>query len=190
MLEQANQHQKADADLWLARAERLARKGQVEPALTVLEQAMAPEAAGDRAALRIARARLLTLRGRGQEAREQLVRDLDHLPPDQRPDVWKALGDLYNAQHNSDEARRAYEQWADARPDDPLPLLFLLEVALAENDREAADHDIARLKQKSGARASTGRSPASRSCSRRRPASRTRPPRTGSMRPSRSSTRS
>ena len=150
LLEQANQHQKADADLWLARAERLTRKGQVEQALAVIEQAMAPEAAGDRATLRIARARLLTLRGRGQEARELLVRDLDHLSPDQRPEVWKALGDLYAAQRNTAEARRAYEQWADALPDDPLPHLFLLDLTLAEGDRQAADQHINRLKKISG----------------------------------------
>lgn len=146
LLEQAAGHQKADPDLWLARAERLARAGLHEQALLVLEQAMAPEAAGDQAALRVARARLLSLRGRGREAREELVRDLDRLPPDQRPAVWKALGDLHAAQRNPDEARRAYAQWADALPDDPLPRLFLLELALAADDRAAADAQIAALK--------------------------------------------
>lgn len=150
LLEQANQHQKADVELWLARVDRLSRKGQIESALAVIDQAMAPEAAGDKAPLRIARARLLTLRGRGQEAREGLVRDLDQLPPDQRPDVWKALGDLYAEQRNPVEARRAYGQWADALPDDPLPHLFLLELALDDGDRPAADKQIARIKEISG----------------------------------------
>lgn len=150
LLEQASQHRKGDVEIWLARALLLQQRGQLPTALAVLEQAMAPGAAGDQAPLRIARARLLSLQGRGQEAREQLVANLEELPSDQRPDVWKALGDLHAEQRHPEEARRAYEQWADALPDDPLPRLFLLELALDDDDRPAVDEQIARLKQISG----------------------------------------
>jgi tetratricopeptide (TPR) repeat protein len=150
LLERATKLQPTDAQLWLARAERLAQAGRVDQALVVLDQAMAPEAAGDQAGLRIARAKLLTARGRGQEARAGLVGDLDRLPADQRPAVWAELGNLYTAQRQPEEARRAYRQWAEMLPNDPLPRLFLLDLALAEGDAEAADAEVQALKTLSG----------------------------------------
>ncbi len=150
LLEQATQHRKNDPEVWLARAEQLTQQGQIDQALLVLDQAMAPEAAGDQASLRIARAKLKTLRGHGQEARQELVQDLDHLPPDQRPQVWRTLGDLYTAQRNNDEARRAYNQWAQLLPNDPLPRLFLLELALAKEDQTAAQEAIDAIKNIGG----------------------------------------
>lgn len=151
-LEQATKLQKADARLWLARAELLAKTSRLDQALLVLEQAMAPENAGDQAGLRIAHAQYLTLQGHGQQARRELVQDLDRLPSDQRPEVWRALGNLYAAQRDTEEARRAYAQWAKMLPDDPLPHLLLMEQALAANDRKAADEQVEVLKKISGER--------------------------------------
>lgn len=150
ILEQATKHQPNDVELWLTRAERLTRAGDLEQAELVLDQAMAPGAAGDQAALRIAKAKLLTLRGRGQEAREALTKNLDRLPDDQRSAIWSALGDLYAAQRNPQEARAAYRQWAESRPEDPLPRLFLLEQALAEGDEKGADKLVEELRALSG----------------------------------------
>ncbi|HEU5116730.1 MAG TPA: tetratricopeptide repeat protein [Isosphaeraceae bacterium] len=152
LLEQATKLQKADPQVWLARAEMLRRTGQVNQAVLVLEQAMAPENAGDQASLRIAHAQLLTLQGHGQQAREDLVKNLDQVPADQRPEVWRALGALYTAQRDTEEARRAFAQWAEMLPNDPLPHLFLMERALAEDDREAADKQVEILKRISGER--------------------------------------
>lgn len=150
VLEQATKHQPSDVELWLTRAERLTRAGDFDQAELVLDQAMAPEAAGDQAPLRIAKAKLLTLRGRGQEAREALTKNLDRLPDDQRSSIWSALGDLYVAQRNPQEARAAYRQWAESRPEDPQPRLILLEQALAEGDEKAADKLIEELRALSG----------------------------------------
>ncbi len=150
LLEQATKLQKADPQVWLARAEMLSRTNQINQAVLVLEQAMAPENAGDQANLRIAHARLLTLQGHGQQAREELVKNIDRLPADQRPEVWRALGTLYTAQRDTEEARRAFAQWAEMLPNDPLPHLFLMERALVENDQDAADKQVEILKEISG----------------------------------------
>lgn len=145
-LEQATRHGKADARLWVARAAMLARLGRVDDALLTLEQAAAPEAAGDQAAIRVARARLLARQGHGQRAREQLARNAYRLRPEQRPALYLALGDLYAAQRRPAEARKAYAAWASLLPDDPLPRLFLLELALAEGDAPGVDAGIAALR--------------------------------------------
>jgi tetratricopeptide (TPR) repeat protein len=144
-LEQATRHDKANAELWAARAGALARLGRLDDALLVLEQGAAPEAAGDQAVLRIARARILTQQGHGSEARESLVRDLDRLPPNQRPSVWMELGNLYAGQRETAQARKAYREWARLLPNDPMPLLFLLELDLAVGDEKAVAEGIEKL---------------------------------------------
>lgn len=145
-LEEATRHTKQDADLWLARATKLAEQGRTPEALLVLEQAAAPEAAGDQVQLRILRARLLARQGHGKEAREGLLRNLDQLPPDQRPLAWMELGNQYAAQRNLVEARKAYEAWAKLLPDDPIPRLHLLELAMASGDEDAIHAEIEALK--------------------------------------------
>jgi tetratricopeptide (TPR) repeat protein len=152
LLEEATKIQKSDPQVWLARAELLSKTGKLDQAVLVLERAMAPENAGDQASLRIAHAQYLTLQGHGQQARQDLVRNLDLLPANQRPEVWRALGALYTAQRNPEEARKAFAQWAEMLPDDPQPHLFLMEQALAADDREAADEQVEALKKISGER--------------------------------------
>lgn len=145
-LEEATRHAGKDADLWLARAAKLAEQGRTPEALLVLEQAAAPEAAGDQVQLRILRARLLASQGHGKEARESLLRNLDQLPPDQRPLAWMELGNQYAARRDLVEARKAYEAWAKLLPDDPIPRLHLLELAMAGGDEDAIHAEIEALK--------------------------------------------
>lgn len=152
LLKRAAKLQKSDPKIWLALAEMLSHDNQIGQAVLVLEQAMAPENAGDQASLRIEHARLLTLQGHGQQAREELVQNLDRLPAVQRPEVWRALGTLYTAQRDPEEASRAFSQWAKALPDDPQPHLFLMEQALASNDQDGVKEQIEILKRISGER--------------------------------------
>ena len=139
-LERAAAIDKTDPELWAALAERLAAMGRIDRALATLEHAMEPTAAGDQASLRILRAKYLTAQGHGTEAREGLVRDLDRVRPDQRPQLWMALGEFYNAQNDPKSARKAFTAWADLLPDDPLPALYVLEIALA--DPSGADPEV------------------------------------------------
>lgn len=132
MLARATAIDKTDVELWAARAERLAALGRLGEALMVLDQASDPKAAGDQARLRILRARILTLQGHGREARDGLVRDLERVRLDQRPQLWKALGELYTAQGDAKGARQAFATWAELLPEDPLPRLAVLEMALSD----------------------------------------------------------
>ena len=115
-------------------SEALSRRDKHAEALAVLEKASAPGAAGDQAALRVARARALVTRFRGREARAVLIRDVDRLPVNDRPQVWIALGQLETARGDVDSARAAYTEWARLLPDDPRPRLVLLELALDQRD--------------------------------------------------------
>ena len=146
---------KTDPDLWIARAEKEVALGRLDQALLVLDQAMDPKCAGDTAALRTLRARILTIRGHGSEAREALVHDLDRVRPDQRPRLWMALGELYLAQGDPKSlksARKAFAEWARLLPDDPQPRLFVLELALADpsGDAESAVQESLEVLRKAG----------------------------------------
>ena len=139
LLGQAVKHDPKDAELVTAYSNRLAMRGEVDEALMVLERAADPSAVGDQAAIRIARAQLLTAQGHGQEARETLVKDIEKLPPVQRPLIWAALGDFYVGQKDYAAARKAYTEWANLLPQDPKPRLFLLERALVDGGRDSED---------------------------------------------------
>lgn len=163
LLRDAVRIDKTDPDLWIARAEKEVALGRLDQALLVLDQAMDPKAAGDTAALRTLRARILTVRGHGAEARDELVRDLERVRPDQRPRLWMALGELYMAQGDPKSlksARKAFAEWARLLPDDPLPRLFVLELALADpsdDGKAAVEESLEVLGRASGYYANVGR---------------------------------
>jgi cellulose synthase operon protein C len=122
------------AEIAMGLAEGLIQQGQHEEALKVLERASAPGAAGDRATLRVQRARLLMTLGRGREARAMLIRDVERLPAADHSVVWKTLTQLCDAQGDRDAARAALNEWAQKVPDDPEPRLALLELAIETGD--------------------------------------------------------
>ena len=150
LLEQATRHDKREADLWTAWAAALDQLNKPQDALRVLEQAAAPDAAGDTAALRIARARLLTRLGNGKQAREALVRGDENLKPADRPLVWAELGRMLQQRHEDDQARKAFQKYAELLPDDPAPQLELMNLALAAGDRDAALKAMDALKKITG----------------------------------------
>jgi tetratricopeptide (TPR) repeat protein len=133
-------HPKIDT-IAIAYANSLARAGQVEEALRVLDQASSPDAAGDHATLRINRANLLLGLGRGRTARDALVHNIDRLPINERALIWRTLGQLEASQGNLDAARKAYLEYARLLPDDPQPRLDLLVLAMNSSD-DALVHSI------------------------------------------------
>jgi tetratricopeptide (TPR) repeat protein len=146
---------KTDPDLWVARVEKEMALGQLEKALLILDQAMDPKAAGDQASLRILKAKILTYRGHGAEAREALTQDVESVPIDQRHRLWMALGELYMAQGDARSlisARKAFAEWSKMLADDPLPRLFVLELALSDptEDGAAAVKDSLAVLKKAG----------------------------------------
>jgi len=150
LLEQAVRHDKTKTELWVAWATALTRVNKQEDALRVLEQAAAPDAAGDTAIVRIARARILNQLGNGREAREVLSRGEENLSTSDRPQVWAELGTMLRQRHQDEEARKAFRRYAELLPDDPRPQLILLELALSAGDRPAAAAAIEALRAIAG----------------------------------------
>ena len=149
-LDEAIRRDPKDSGLWIAQARNLARRGQGDAALTLLERAAEPANAGDGAAIQIERARILTERGHGKEARDGLLTSLEHLPAAEHPAVWAFLGDLHSAQGDRDQARRAYSEWARLQPDDPRPRLVLFEQAASSGDQEAIRQGLQALERIAG----------------------------------------
>jgi tetratricopeptide (TPR) repeat protein len=136
--------------LVLALSQSLSHTGRLDRALAVLERASAPEGVGDRAAVRIERARLMTLRGRGRAARGTLGHGIDKLPRGDRPRVLVALGRLLAGQGDMAGARQAYNRASDIEPEDPQPRLELLELALGAGDDDAIHEIVEALYRRGG----------------------------------------
>lgn len=139
-----------DPSVWIALASVLDRSGKPEEALQALDAASAPEALGDLALVRIARARLLTAMGRGRDGRAQLIRDIDALPLIDRAQIWEVEGGLLAAQGDFDGARKAYLEWSKLQPESPAPRLALLDVALAQDDDQAVGETVEEMRQLRG----------------------------------------
>ncbi len=133
-------------EAWLAYASALGRLGRRDEALRVLEEGSAPDAAGDRGSLRIARAEVAAKQGRGQAARDLLTKDRDRLPKNDRPDLAYALSNLLKALGDREGTRAALVDWAKLQPDSPMPGLALLDLAQANDDDEAARVGLAALR--------------------------------------------
>jgi tetratricopeptide (TPR) repeat protein len=131
-------------EIWTAYVNGLTRQGKADEAVRALDEAGA--AVGDGVALRIARARLLSLQGHGQAAGEALVGHLDRLPADQRPAAWAAQAQLTLRRGDTPAARQALDQWALLAPHDPQPRLMLLDLARTANDPEAVHRQVEALK--------------------------------------------
>ncbi len=141
LLRKATAIDKTSVELWIARAEKEVQLNQLEEAVMVLDQAMDRKAAGDQAPFRILKAKILSYQGHGAEARESLVRDMESVPIDQRHRLYLALGELYLAQGDPKSlksARKAFSDWAKMLPDDPLPRLFVLELAMSDLSVESS----------------------------------------------------
>ena len=157
LLEKAAADNIKSASLAAALAEGLNRLGKHDRALAVAERASRPDAAGDQAALRIAKARALMALYRGGEARKALVENIDLLPVSERPDIWIALGKLESGRGDPDAARRAFTEWAKLVPDDPRPQLVLLELALEQGDLTVAHGRVEELRRLGDSNASMAR---------------------------------
>jgi tetratricopeptide (TPR) repeat protein len=143
-----DKHPKIDT-IAIAYANSMARAGQVDEALQVLDQASRPDAAGDRASLRINRANLLLGLGRGRTARAALIERIDRLSVPERVQIWRTLGRLEASQGDLDRARDAYLEYARLLPDDPQPRLEMLALAMNSGDEKLVHETVASLSRRS-----------------------------------------
>jgi tetratricopeptide (TPR) repeat protein len=145
VLEAAAADDPINPTIWVGLASKLSEAGKNDEALAALDRGSKPEAAGDSATLRLIRARLLVAMGRGREAQTALVSASEAMPLDQQASLWEALGRLRATQGNLEGSRTAYERWAQISPGTPNPALALLQIALTEGDRTAAERHLGRL---------------------------------------------
>ncbi|WP_145277192.1 tetratricopeptide repeat protein [Tautonia plasticadhaerens] len=125
--------------LWSTWVDTLVRAGRRADALSVLERASRPEAAGDSATYRVLRSQLLTQLGRGGEAIDLLVAGASTLPTDQRAPILQALGRMQSARGKLSEARNSYLAWQRLQPGSAAPTLALLELAIDTGNTEEAE---------------------------------------------------
>jgi tetratricopeptide (TPR) repeat protein len=125
------------AATWLNLAGLLDRQNRRAEALKVLDRGMADEAAGDHASLRIAKAQLLINEGKGQAAREALSKNLSNVEMVERPDLYRALGNLLRGLGDRDGARANYVEWVRLTPESIEPVQALLNYAETYGDDEA-----------------------------------------------------
>ena len=129
-------HRRAEA--WISWAQGLESIGRRDDAVKALDQGALPENAGDRAILRVAKARLLARSGKGQAAREVLSQKLESVPRDDLADLARAKGELLRELGDRDGCRDAYLEWARLEPRSPKPGLALLDLAQIDHDEQAA----------------------------------------------------
>ena len=132
--------------LWSTWVDTLIRAGRREEALSVLERASRPEAAGDSASYRVLRSQLLTQLGRGGEAIDLLVEGASTLPTDQRATILQALGRMQSARGKLSEARNSYLAWQRLQPGSAAPTLALLELAIDTGNTEEAEAALRALR--------------------------------------------
>ena len=130
--------------LWAIRARALSRLGRTSDALKLLDQAT--EAAGPQALLAIDRASILLAQGHVKEAHATLRNALGRVPAEQRPALWKALGEYYAAQSDLAAARDAYQEYSRLEPNNPEPRILLLDLALTAGDDAAIRIEVSALK--------------------------------------------
>ena len=99
----------------------------------------ARKAAGDNAQFRVVEAQLLLRRGEPGPAYEALAGGMDRVPPDQRPVLWRALGEYHQGRRDFDAARKAYEEWSRLMPESAEPRLALMDLAAAAGDGPAME---------------------------------------------------
>ena len=140
---------KTQVDAWQPLVVALVQANKVDEAFKALDRAAAPDAAGDRAELRIIRARLLVQTGHAQAAKDLLVKSAEGVPPRERAILARARGDILRELGDRAGARQAYAEWASLSPDDSLPGLTLVELGQA-GDEEATQLGLKALRAVGG----------------------------------------
>jgi tetratricopeptide (TPR) repeat protein len=116
-------------DVWLVRAQFLERRGQYDEAVRVLEQGSNPNAAGDKARLRAARASFLARSGHGRAALGLLAVDVEKFKPQDRAILVRDKTELLLTLGDRHSALLACNEWSELAPEDLGPGLKLIEMA-------------------------------------------------------------
>jgi predicted Zn-dependent protease len=139
-----------DIPAWLALADAESRAGDYERADEIL--ADAKKRFGDRAAVRLGKARLLVERGRtgDREAIKNLANDDAGLSADERGRLHRDLAEVWLRLGDAREARRLLERAAAEMPRDLRSRSLLLDLDLRESNLADARKRLAEMKELEG----------------------------------------
>lgn len=137
-------------EVWVALTNTQIRRGNIGPALDTIDQAIA--AAGPQATFYVTRATLMVLKGRISDARNALSDNIGKVSVEQRPLMWKSLGDFYQVQKDYAAAHAAYDEWARLQPTNPEPRISLFDLAMANGNEEALTKALDDIKKVTGNR--------------------------------------
>jgi tetratricopeptide (TPR) repeat protein len=135
-------------NIWLALINLFNRRGQLDEALIEVDRATA--SAGEHAVFRSTKATLTMAKSRPQQARAILVEGLAKVPAEERPALWRTLGDYYLAQNDATNARKAFVEWAKLSPDAPEPRMLLLDLALNSGDEDLIRSEVEAMRSVGG----------------------------------------
>jgi len=133
--------------LQLAQANLLNRLGRTQEAIAKLDQAIA---ADPQANYFVLQASYQLALGHVKPARALLFDGLNRVPENQRPQIWRSLGELAVTQSDLVSARDAFSKWAQLVPNQPEPRAALLELAMKSDDAKAIRAEVEALKNVGG----------------------------------------
>ncbi len=85
-----------------------------------------------------------------QKALDALKSGLDGVSDEERPALWAAIGQFHLSEIDLAAAQESYERWSQQFPQDPRPVLSLLDLALQSGDRSQAEEQLQRLQELDG----------------------------------------
>jgi predicted Zn-dependent protease len=153
LLEKACDARPEQVVFWLALADLMARRGELESISDLLDRA--ERAVGDKIELRLARARLASLRG-GPDAPKTLAAlagRLDQLNDDDRGRLLRGLAEAYYRIGDNSAALDLWRRWTEQMPDDRGTQSVAFDLALKADDEKAmlaAQQALAQIEQAEG----------------------------------------
>ncbi len=135
---------------WLALAVLAERRGKPDEALSLLDEA--ERQAGDRVEFRLARAARWAALGGAQAAEllAKLEHDPDRFPVEDRARLWRGLAEANVRAGALKPAERLWRRLASEQPKDLGAQLSLFDVALRAGDRDAAERNVAAIRDVEG----------------------------------------
>ena len=141
---------RAQEGIWMARARWIEARGRLDEAIKVLEQGSRPDAAGDKAALRINRALLQARSGHGRAALGLLALDVEKFNVADRTTLAAQKANLLLSLGDRPGARAALVEWATLAPEDLGPGLKLVQMAREGGTPEDLDQGVEWLRKVGG----------------------------------------
>ena len=151
LLEAASKLNPRTPELWIAQVNALVRDTRLSRALDVLDRAIAT--VGPQAPFFVTKASILVMKTQVSAAKAALSEGLAKVQEEQKPQLWKTLGEFYQARKDFPSAKASFEEWGKLQPENPDPKLALVELALAAGNEADIAKAVENVRQISGEKA-------------------------------------